>query len=88
MAAGELGVRWERIQGVSVFVAGPVDQGVRRMDILAFLNWNLPVLGEVLDDLPDRLVVVSARDRMWRGGLSGPRSLYLHADRPRTAPAR
>lgn len=82
MAAGDLGVRWERIEGVSVFVAGPVDQGVRRMDIMAFLNWNLPRLRDVLPDLPERLVVVSARDNMWRGGLSGPRSLYIHASRP------
>src|SRR5690606_34941216 len=33
-------------------------------------------------ELPERLLVVSARDDMWRGGLSGPNSLYLHADRP------
>lgn len=82
MAAGDLGVRWERIDGVSVAVAGPVEQGVRRMDILAFLNWNLPALGDLLPSLPERLLVVSARDHMWRGGLSGPGSLYLHADRP------
>jgi len=29
-----------------------------------------------------RVLVVSAGDPMWRGGLSGPASLYLHADRP------
>lgn len=82
MAAGDLGVRWERIEGISVFVAAPVDQDVRRMDIIAFLNWNLPRLRDVLPDLPERLVIVSARDHMWRGGLSGPRSLYMHASRP------
>jgi predicted metalloprotease with PDZ domain len=32
--------------------------------------------------MPERLVVVSAGDPMWRGGLSGPNSLFLHADRP------
>jgi predicted metalloprotease with PDZ domain len=32
--------------------------------------------------MPKRLVVVSAGDPMWRGGLSGPNSLFLHADRP------
>lgn len=82
MAAGELGVRWETIEGVSVAVAGPVDQGVRRLDIMAFLNWNLPYLADLVDGLPGRLLVVSAANRMWRGGLSGPRSIYLHADRP------
>lgn len=82
MAAGDLGVRWERINGISVAVAGPVKQGIRRMDILAFLNWNLPFLAQVLPELPERLLVVSARNHMWRGGLSGPRSLYVHASRP------
>jgi predicted metalloprotease with PDZ domain len=32
--------------------------------------------------LPSKLLIVSAGDPMWRGGLSGPRSLFLHADRP------
>jgi hypothetical protein len=82
MAAGRLGVRRERIAGVEVTVAGPMNQGVRRMDILAFLNWNLPELRAIVDELPERILVVSARDEMWRGGLSGPNSLYLHADRP------
>jgi hypothetical protein len=82
MAAGRLGVRRERIAGVHVTVAGPLQQGVRRMDILAFMRWNLPELRAIVDELPDRLLVVSAADEMWRGGLSGPNSLYLHADRP------
>lgn len=82
MAAGNLGVRWETIEGISVAVAGPVDQGVRRLDMLAFLNWNLPYLGDLVGEMPGRLLVVSASEGMWRGGLSGPRSLYLHADRP------
>ncbi len=82
MAAGRLGVRRERIAGVEVTVAGPMNQGVRRLDMLAFMNWNLPELRAIVDELPERLLVVSARDEMWRGGLSGPHSLYLHADRP------
>ena len=82
MMAGRIGVRRERIAGVDVAVAGPLDQGVRRMDLLAFMNWNLPELRALVDELPERLLVVSARDDMWRGGLSGPNSLYLHADRP------
>jgi hypothetical protein len=82
MAAGWLGVRRGTIAGVKVAVAGPIKQGVRHMDILAFLRWNLPVLVEIFPGFPKRLLVVSAGDPMWRGGLSGPRSLYLHADRP------
>jgi hypothetical protein len=82
MAAGRLGVRRERIAGVRVVVAGPLNQGVRRMDILAHLSWNLPRVRKVLPEMPNRLLIVSAGDPMWRGGLSGPNSLFLHADRP------
>lgn len=82
MAAGRLGVRRELISGVRVAVAGPKNQGVRRLDMIAFLNWNLPEVRDLLRELPERLVIVSAADDMWRGGLSGPDSLYIHADRP------
>ncbi|MEZ4290169.1 MAG: hypothetical protein R3E53_06345 [Myxococcota bacterium] len=37
---------------------------------------------EVFGELPDRLQLVVAGDPMWRGGLSGPNSLYLHAGLP------
>lgn len=82
MAAGRLGVRRERIAGVRVVVAGPSNEGVRRMDMIAHLNWNLPRLKRLVPDMPQRVLVVSAGDPMWRGGLSGPNSLYVHADRP------
>lgn len=83
MAAGRLGVRRDRIAGVNVVVAGPLGQGVRRLDIMALMNWNLPRVRRLVPDhMPKRLVIVSAGDPMWRGGLSGPSSLYIHADRP------
>jgi hypothetical protein len=82
MAAGSLGVRWGTIAGRQIAVAGPMGQGVRHLDILAFLRWNLPELVNVFPAFPRRMLVVSAGDPMWRGGLSGPASLYLHADRP------
>ena len=52
------------------------------MDIMAYLNWTLPTLRSVFPSLDSRLVIVGAGDPMWRGGLSGPGSLYVHADRP------
>ncbi len=82
MVAGELGVRRETIAGMKVAVAGPVGHSIRRMDILAMLNWTLPELARLLPTLPPRLTIISAGDPMWRGGLSAPLSLYMHADRP------
>lgn len=79
---GKLGVRREKIATTRVVVAAPRDQGVRRMDMLALLNWTLPELARVLPKLPRRLTIVSAGTPMWRGGLSAPRSIFIHADRP------
>ena len=79
---GKLGVNREEIAGVHVTVASPIGEDVHRLDLLALLRWNLPELRRVVAPLPDHLLVVSARDPMWRGGLSGPGSLYLHANRP------
>lgn len=79
---GDLGVRRETIAGVPVAIAGPVGQSIRRMDILALLNWTLPEVARLLNELPPRLTIVSAGEPMWRGGLSGPESLYMHASRP------
>lgn len=82
MVMGQLGVRRETIAGMRVAVVGPVGESVRRMDMLALLNWNLPELAQILPDLPPRLTIVSAGNPMWRGGLSAPQSLYIHAERP------
>ena len=80
--AGKLGVRRERVEGMRVAVAAPLGQGVRRNDLLAFIHALGPQLRQAFGPLPPRLLVVQAGDPMWRGGLSGPRSLYLHAQRP------
>lgn len=80
--AGHLGVLREKVAGVSLAIASPRGQHVRRLDLLAFLRWTLPDLLAVTGALPERILVVGAGDPMWRGGLSGPGSLFLHADRP------
>lgn len=86
IAGRGMGVLRERIAGTRVTVAAPAGQGVRRLDILALLRWTLPRLDDVLGSAPERLLVVGAGDPMWRGGLSGPSSLFIHADRPLITP--
>lgn len=80
--AGRLGTRRDEIAGVDVVVSAPLGYHARRMDLLAFLNFTLPVMRDAFGDLPRRILLASAPDPMWRGGLSAPQSLFLHLDRP------
>jgi hypothetical protein len=82
MLAGKLGSRNEKIGTVRVVVAAPAGDSVRRQDMLAFLKFTLPRLEETFPQMPSRLLIVCAGDPMWRGGLSGPSSMFLHSDRP------
>jgi hypothetical protein len=52
MVMGRLGVRRDTIAGVRVAIAGPVDNAVRRLDMLALLNWTLPELASLLPAMP------------------------------------
>jgi hypothetical protein len=82
IAMGNLGVRRETIAGTRIAVVAPEGQSVRRMDMLALLNWILPELNSVLPNSIPRLTIIGAGDPMWRGGLSAPSSIFIHADRP------
>jgi hypothetical protein len=82
LIAGKLGIHRDTIAGRRVTVASPIDSGFRPNDVLAFVRWTLPSLVEVIPGAPQRLLIVSAPNGMWRGGLSGVGSLYLHSDRP------
>jgi hypothetical protein len=79
---GRIGVRRETIANVVTRVAGPTGHSIRRMDILALLRWTLPEVLLLLPEFPERLTFVSAGAPMWRGALSAPQSVYVHADRP------
>jgi RNA polymerase sigma factor (sigma-70 family) len=76
-----LGVVRERVAGVRIAIGSPAEQGMRRLDLLALLRWTLPTLRKIVP-LPDRMTIVGAGDPMWRGGLSGRDSVYLHASLP------
>lgn len=82
IAIGELGIRRDTIAGTRIAIAAPKGETVRRLDMLALLNWTLPELSAIVPDTIPRLTIVSAGDPMWRGGLSAPASIFIHADRP------
>jgi hypothetical protein len=79
---GDITSRQDIIAGTDVRVAAPAGQGDRLQDTLAFIAWNLPEVKRVLPGFPEHLLIVTAGKPMWRGGLSGTRSLFMHADRP------
>lgn len=82
MLAGNLGSRRARLGETEVTVAAPQGQGMRRMDTLTLLTFVWPQLQAVFPRNPPKLLLVGARDEMWRGALGGNNSLYLHSGRP------
>lgn len=79
---GELGIRRDIIAGTKTAVSAPVGQEVTRLEIVTLLTFTLPTFRDWFPEFPQRLLVVSANEDMWRGALSGPASLYLHGERP------
>jgi predicted metalloprotease with PDZ domain len=65
-----------------VRIAAPRGHSVQRVPMLSLIRAVLPLLQDELAAAPPYLLIVSAGDPMWRGGLSAPNSVYLHADRP------
>jgi len=49
---------------------------------------TLPEMRRILLEVPERLLIVSGSDPMWRGGISGFQSFYVHGDRPLRTPDR
>lgn len=82
MIAGKLGTRRDVVEGMAIAVAAPRDLSIHRMDLLAMVTATTPLMLDAFGELPEKILVVRAGDPMWRGGLSGPRSLWMHADRP------
>lgn len=88
MIAGDIATRRDLLGETVVSVTGPkrasFKDGVilERMEIMTFLNFVWPHYQKLLPEQPPKLLIVGAGEPMWRGGLSGPNNLFLHADRP------
>lgn len=80
--AGVLGTRHEQMFKTQISVSAPRGHDFRQTELLAFLSMVWPHIDNVFPDMPDKILIAGASDPMWRGGLSGPASLYLHSDRP------
>ncbi|MDR4498892.1 MAG: hypothetical protein MRK02_13395 [Candidatus Scalindua sp.] len=82
MIAGKVGTRREIIGSTEICVGAPVGSTMHRMDILTFINFIWRDVVRTFEKIPGKLLLVGANDPMWRGGLSSPNSLFLHADLP------
>lgn len=82
LIAGDIGNRREFIDEMEVSVAAPKGGDMRRHDMLAVVNATAMDVRAAFGRLPPKLLIVGADDPFWRGGLSGPNSLFMHAERP------
>lgn len=80
--AGNIGTRRDVVEEMEIAVGAPKGDPMPRMEILSMLTATAPGMREAFGTLPPKLLIVGAGDPMWRGGLSGPRSLWMHSDRP------
>ena len=76
------------VQGTAVTIAAAPGGSVAPERVLDLLQRALPVLHEILGRARSRLLIVSGGDPMWRGGLSGEDSFYMHGGRPLRTPDR
>lgn len=61
----------------------------KRIDpMVQLLQSALPAMARLFDRTLSRLLLVVGPDPMWRGGLSGEESFYMHGDRPLRSPDR
>lgn len=81
IAAGDLTTQSEEIDGVNFRVTAPKGAGLDRIAILAMLRATTPYARAAFGKLPNKILIVGGDDPMWRGGLAGPRSFWLHTDR-------
>lgn len=84
--------RFERrdatIGGTAVTVASVGATTLPATDVLALMRDALPRMSSLLARSLPRLLIVRAGDPMWRGGLSGEDSFFMHGDRPLRTPDR
>ena len=82
IVAGNIQVAQAELGSTEVVVAVPSRYDYHPASVLAFLRPTALPLQELVGTVPQRILIVAAGDPMWRGGLSGPGSLFIHKDRP------
>jgi len=74
------------IEGCRVTVATVPGVKLKPKRVLRLVRGALPIMRGLFRTVPPKILIVSGPDPMWRGGLSGESSFFLHGDRPLRTP--
>lgn len=85
-ALGAVALDHQEIAGTMVQVARAPGSELHPPELFRFLDGTLPALGKLLNATPETVLLVSAPDPMWHGGISGEHSFFMHAGRPLRTP--
>jgi hypothetical protein len=88
IALGRLEAAERRIGRTRVQVVKTAASGLDVPRLLELYEKALPLLTGMLHNAPATLLIVSGANPMWRGGLSGESSIFLHGARPIRTPDR
>ncbi len=86
MALGKIDVVRQEIGATTVEIARAPGSKLKPAELFHLYETTLPALEKLLSRPMDRLLVVSAPDPMWHGGISGNASFYMHGARPLRTP--
>ena len=74
------------VAGTSLTIALAPGLTMKTDPLVELLQQALPALASLFDRRLPRLLIAIGPDPMWRGGLSGEESFYMHGDRPLRSP--
>jgi hypothetical protein len=78
---GELATDRQEIAGIMLRFARVGKAPPHSSDLFEFLAATLPRLRRLLRSEAERILIVCAPDPMWRGGISGENSMFVHSGR-------
>lgn len=85
-ALGSIAVSQQEIADLMIRVALVPGSKLRAGALFELLGTTLPAMKRMLSPRAQTVLVVSAPDPMWHGGISGQASLFMHGDRPLRTP--
>ena len=86
IALGKIDVLRQDIDGIMLEIVRAPGSKYRADEALTWLADALPRLRKMLGTAAEEVLIVSAGDPMWHGGLSAYHSFFMHGDRPLRTP--